>query len=335
MLPAQIAGARSRVVSAGVDPAQYDAVTSRLASLREWPEAFAATAAGHLARGERAEAAGRLVTAGEAYRDAALWFHFATILPTAVARAHERAAGAMCRALGLLDPAAEHIGGARFRAVLRRPAGVERPPVVLVIAGMDSSKVEFHSIAEALLRRGMATYALDGPGQGELAVACAPEPDFHEVAAAAIDALDGRADLDLSRLGAIALSLGGFYGAVTLAHLPRVRAGVIVSCPYALSFDDLPPFVTETLALRTGSRDAARAFADRVRLDGVAARIRQPLRVVDGGRDVIPGVAGGARIAREAPRGEYLLVEEGEHLVGNARWAWLPDTADWIVAAVS
>jgi hypothetical protein len=329
VLAAQIAGARSRVVSAGVDPAQYDSVTSRLTALRDWPEAFAATASEHLARGERAEATGRAVTAGEAYRDAALWFHFATILPAPNADAHAAAADAMRRALRHLDATAEHLGGEGFRAVLRRPTGVEHPPVALVIPGMDSSKVEFHSIANALLRRGVATFALDGPGQGELA-ACASEPDYHKVVAEAVDALQDRADLDATRIGLVALSLGGFYGAVALAHLPHLRAGVTVSGPYRLSFDDLPPFVTETLTLRTGSLDAAREFADRVRLGGVATRIRQPLRVVDGGRDVIPGVVNGERLAREAPRGEYLLVPEGDHLLGNARWAWLPDTADWL-----
>ncbi|MGC9668941.1 alpha/beta hydrolase family protein [Planosporangium sp. 12N6] len=330
VLAAHVADARSRVVPAGVDPARYDAVTSRLTSLRDWPAAFVATASEYLARGERAEAAGRSVTAGEAYRDAALWFHFATTLPVRATEAHAAATDAMRRSLRHLDPTADHVAGAGFRATLRRPAGADRPPVALVVAGMDSSRIEFHPIAAALLRRGVATFALDGPGQGELAATSAPEPDFHPVVAAALAALDGRADVDAGRVGLLGLSLGGFYGAVALAHHPRLRAGVTVSGPYALSWDDLPPFVTGTLALRTGSADAARAFAGRVRLDRVAARIRQPLRVVDGGRDAIPGVTNGERLAREAPRGEYLLVPEGNHLLGNARWAWLPDTADWL-----
>jgi pimeloyl-ACP methyl ester carboxylesterase len=93
--------------------------------------------------------------------------------------------------------------------------------------------------------------------------------------------------------------------------------------------------VTETLALRTGGPDAAREFAGRVRLDGVAARIRQPLRVVEGGEDAIPGVVNAERVAREAPQGEYFVVPGADHLLGNARWAWLPDTADWLAGQLT
>src|ERR1035441_7895537 len=38
----------------------------------------------------------------------------------------------------------------------------------------------------------------------------------------------------------------------------------------------------------------------------------------------------GAVLADAAPRAEYLLVPGGDHMVGNARWAWLPGTADWL-----
>ena len=328
MLPGFVVLARSRAVAAGLDPNQYAAVTSGLASLYDWPAAFRQAGRDHLSIAERAEAAGRTVSAGEAYHDAALWFHFATTIPHPDRRGHAESADAMRRALTHLDPTFERVDGGDFVGTLRRPGGVEAPPVVLVIPGMDSGKEEFHSITESLLRRGMATLALDGPGQGELATRSAPEPDYQKVTSAAIDAIAGRGDLDTRRIGAIALSLGGFYGAMSLAAEPRIRSGVVVSGAWAIDWDMLPPFVTETLTLRTGSADAARAFARRVDLTGVAERIRQPLLVVDGGQDVIPGCVNGEPLARRAPNGEYLRVPEGDHLVGNARWKWLPAAAD-------
>jgi hypothetical protein len=335
ILPAFIELTRSRAVAAGVDPNQYGTVTGELASLHDWPTAFRAAGREHAARAERADAEGRAVSAGEAYRDAALWFHFATTLPHPGDGAHAESAGAMRRALARLDPTSEHVDGDDFAGTLRRPAGVEAPPLVLVIPGMDSGKEEFHSVTEALLRRGMATLAIDGPGQGELATTSAPRHDYERVAAAVIDAVAGRRDVDTSRIGAIALSLGGFYGARSLAAEPQIRAGVTVSGPSALSWDALPPFVTETLTLRTGSAEAARAFARRIDLTGVGESLRQPLLVVDGGLDVIPGCVNGAPLARSAPHGEYLLVPEGDHLVGNARWKWLPQAADFLARQLS
>ena len=50
---------------------------------------------------------------------------------------------------------------------LRRPAGVERPPLVLLLPGLDSTKEEFFLWENVFLDRGMATFSCDGPGQGE------------------------------------------------------------------------------------------------------------------------------------------------------------------------
>ena len=52
---------------------------------------------------------------------------------------------------------------------LRRPPGLDRPPLVLLIAGLDSTKEEFFAVENIFLARGLATFSLDGPGQGETA----------------------------------------------------------------------------------------------------------------------------------------------------------------------
>lgn len=194
---------------------------------------------------------------------------------------------------------------------------------------MDSSKEEFHAVGEALLARGLATLALDGPGQGELAPTTIPTPDYHHVVTEALNTIEA-AGTTPPATGLIALSLGGFYGAVSLAHEPRLRAGVTVSGPYRLNWNDLPDPVTDTLTLRTGGPEAALAFAERIDLTGTAEQISQPLLVVDGGQDIIPGVLNGQPLAERAARGEYLLIPEGDHLIGNARWKWLPHACDWL-----
>ncbi|MDH6119386.1 S9 family peptidase [Kitasatospora sp. GAS204B] len=336
LLPAFVAANRSRVVGGGADPFEYDRVTAALTSLYDWPAALVQAGRAHLGAGERAEAAGNTVSAAAAYRTAAGWLHCATVLPhpdrAALAGAEAAADQAMHRSLALLEPAAVRIEGPGFIGRLRRPAGVARPPLVVLVPGMDSSKEEFHDVADALLDRGLAVAAVDGPGQGLLAASSAPEPDYDKVVGAVLDVLDAHSDLDHERIGVIGLSMGGYYAALTAAREPRVRATATVSGPTALDWAELPPFVTETLTQRCGSEDAAREFARLLDLTPVAGSISEPLLVVDGGLDRIPGVTNGAPLAAAAPRGEYLLVAHGDHLLGNARAQWLPATADWLAA---
>ncbi|NYI04155.1 alpha/beta hydrolase family protein [Allostreptomyces psammosilenae] len=354
MLPVFARLTRSRAIASGIDGHQYDTVTGGLARLRDWPARFLATGRAHRARAEEAAADGRRRSAGQAFQHAARWCHFATVLPhpdreTAAAAAAE-AEECWHAALGHLDPDAavlvQEDPETGFRGVLRRPRPRPRPGarageeagaagVVVLVPGMDSTAVEFHTMADELLVRGVAVLAIDGPGQGRLAATTVLQPEYHRVVAGALDALKEHDGLDLERVGVLALSLGGFYGALSAARDPRIRAAVTVSGPSTLEWDALAPYVVETLVQRAGGRAAARRFARAVDVTGFAAGIDCPLRVVDGGGDVIPGVANGAPLAHLAPEGEYLLVPDGDHLVQNARWAWLPDTADWLVGRLA
>ncbi|WP_202637676.1 alpha/beta fold hydrolase [Bailinhaonella thermotolerans] len=91
----------------------------------------------------------------------------------------------------------------------------------------------------------------------------------------------------------------------------------------------------DLLIQRAGGQEAACRFAGRVDLSALAPRITCPLLVVDGGQDVIPGVTNGEPLARLAPRGRYLSLPHGDHLLGNARPDWLATAADWIRGALA
>jgi pimeloyl-ACP methyl ester carboxylesterase len=310
----------TRATGAGLDPHGYQRVTSELASLDGWGEAFIRAARQHLARAEQAASP---VSAGEHYQVAARWFHFATLAPHAEhALAAAEADAAMGRALALLEPHARRIEGPGFAGWLRGSA--DTLVAVIVVSGLDSSKEEFHTVTSALLRRGVAVFAMDGPGQGRLAATSTVRPDYHQVIGQVIDALG------VDRVGLIGLSLGGYYVAETAARETRVAAAATVSGPFRLDWDALPPFVQDLLTRRAGGAQAARDFARQVDLSTLAPRIAVPLLVVDGGQDVIPGVTNGEPLARLAPHGEYLLIPHGDHLLGNAQPDWLPATADWL-----
>ncbi|ROO88404.1 serine aminopeptidase S33 family [Actinocorallia herbida] len=317
----------TRATGVGLDPHEYQQVTGNLADPADWTPAFVRAARGHLAR---AEAAGSPPSAGAHLRTAARWFHMATLAPLWTAGVGEAAAeadAALAAALALLEPAARRIEGDGFTGWLRGPA--DAAATVVVVPGLDSAKEEFLDVADALLARGLAVFAMDGPGQGVLAADTTVQADCHRVVGRVLDALGAE------RAGAVGLSLGGYYAAETAAREPRIAAAATVSGPFRLDWDDLPAFLQGVLARRAGGEAEAAEFARRIDLAELAPRITAPLLVVDGGRDVVPGVTNGAVLAGAAPRGEYLCVPHGDHLLGNARPDWLPQLADWITRALT
>ncbi|MEU4078861.1 alpha/beta hydrolase [Streptomyces venezuelae] len=321
MSVAEFAAAQwSRALGAGLDPQEYRRVTENLASVADWGPAFRRTARDHA---RRADQAGSTRSAGEFLLTAARWFHVATLAPYEEAdAAAAEADDALGRGLALLEPGARRLSGPEFTGWLRGPA--DAPGTVIVVPGLDSAKEEFLDLASALLARGLAVFAMDGPGQGVLRATTTKRADYHQVVGRVVDALG------VPRVGVVGLSLGGYYAAETAALEPRVAAVATVSGPFRLDWADLPPPVRDILIRRTGGEEAARAFTGRVDLSGLAPRIEAPLLTVDGARDVIPGVTNGEPLARLAPRGAYVCVPEGDHLLGNARAAWLPMLADWI-----
>ncbi|MFD6225931.1 alpha/beta hydrolase [Streptomyces sp. NPDC060232] len=308
----------TRAVGAGLDPPEYRRVTDGLASLPDWGPAFADTGHAYLRRAQKAASS---VSAGEHLLTAARWFHVATLAPyTQAHRAAVEADQALGRALAALEPGARRVSGEGFTGWLRGPA--DAAATVVVVPGLNSAKEEFLDLSSALLARGLAVFAMDGPGQGVLAATTVFRPDWEQVVSRVVDALG------VPRIGLVGLSLGGFFAARAAAMEARVAAVATVSGPFRLDWEELPPSVRDIMAQRAGGERAARDFAREVDLAALASRIAAPLLVVDGGQDVIPGVTNTEPLARLAPHGAYLSVPHGDHLLGNARSDWLAPLAD-------
>lgn len=332
----------SRLIANGVDFNDFRRVTSSLERWDDWLDAWTDTADGHREQAERARAADHAISAGEAFLRAAVAYHFAKfvwVLDTDRNRATTaKAIAALAAAHGLLDPTAERIEvpfeGARLAANLRRPAGVGAAPLVLLIPGLDSTKEEFFHWEEVFLRRGMATLAMDGPGQGESGFELPIRHDYEVAVAAVLDALAGRDDVDLARIGAAGVSMGGYYAPRAAAFEPRIRAVAGISGPYDMSanWDNLPSLTRETLQHHTGaaSPEDARARAAELNLAGVAERIRQPALIVTGRLDRLIPWEDTKRIADEIPGAEWVLYEHGTHVCNNLPFRYRPLVGDWM-----
>lgn len=336
-----------RFVAQGVDANDFGRVTADVRAWDEWLPAWVAEGDRHAALAREAEARGRTVTAGEAWNRAALSYHFAKFVWLVDPERHREALRLSVEALRnahrLLDPTAERLeipfGGMRLAATLRRPPGVPRPPLALLVPGLDSTKEEFLEWENVFLRRGLATLSLDGPGQGETGLESTITPCYEEPVGAALDHLAGRADLDLDRVGAVGVSLGGYYAPRAAAYERRIRAAVAVSGPYdfGAGWETLPLPTREMIADRTGAADdeEARARASELSLAGVAELVEAPLLVVTGKRDRLIDWRQTKRIADEAPNATWVLYEEGNHVCNNIPYLYRPLAADWLREALA
>ncbi|MGD0062204.1 MAG: alpha/beta fold hydrolase [Streptosporangiaceae bacterium] len=331
-----------RFTAQGVDPGDFARVTGPLERWADWLDAWCANGDLHAGLAREAEEAGRSLTAGQAWVRAALSYHFAKfvwMLDQARHRdAADRSVAAMGHAHRLLDPTAERVelafDGATMVGNLRRPPGADRPPLVLLIAGLDSTKEEFYAVENVFLDRGLATFSLDGPGQGETGYTVTIRPDFEAAVAAALDVLCARPDLDGERVGMLGVSLGGYYAARAAAFEPRIRAVVVSGGPYDYGalIRDRPAHSLATFARNSGTVTAEETyeFASRITLEGVLSRLIQPMVVVFGKRDRLVPWQQAVRVAEEAPNAELWMFEEGNHVCMNLTYRWRPQAADWL-----
>src|SRR5207248_10085169 len=262
------------------------------ASSDDWCAGWSQVAAEHEQLGRNALAAGRGMSAGAHLSQAAVYYHFAKFLfvtdPGQMRAAHMRAVGCLTDALPLLDPPGRRIeipfDGSRMVGILRLPAqdlGEAPRPVMIMIPGLDSAKEELRSTEELFLERGIATFSVDGPGQGEAEYDLAIRGDWEVPGAAIIDQLSTEEGLDPDRIGVWGVSLGGYYAPRVASGDPRVKACVAAAGPYSFGdgWDSRPILTREAFRVRSFSPDmeSARRRAQELTMAGRAELITCPL----------------------------------------------------------
>lgn len=324
----------------------YDDIRWTVARIRTWddwgPE-WIKTAAMHEALAEEAWSQGRKITAAAAFQTAAAYYHMAYFIYTRDLNVHVEGLHKMLacfdRALPFMEPRVEKVkipfGHNRLPGLFSRPRGDGRPPVVIFIPGLDSTKETRHRARGGYLKRGMAVLSIDGPGQGEASEWSHIRPEYEKAVAAAIDYLEGRGDVDATRVGLNGGSLGGYYAPRAAAFEPRVRACVGNCGPYdwPACFEIIPQVTREAFQHYAGAHtmEEARELAKGLTLKGVAERITCPLLILAGKQDPLVPWEQCKRIADEAcgPK-QFVLFEEGNHALNNITYKSGPLAADWL-----
>jgi fermentation-respiration switch protein FrsA (DUF1100 family) len=329
-----------RFVSNGVMLADFEEVTTSIARWDDWCAAWSARAAVHESLALESLERSFLLTAGEHFVRAAIYYHFAKFVfvqdPAQMRAAHAKAVECYGKALPFMRPPGEHVSIGRYKAVLRKPAA-GRCPVLVMAPGLDSTKEELHAYAEPFLARGIATLAFDGPGQGEAEYEVPICGDYERAAATVLDWIQTRNDLDEDRVAIWGVSLGGYYAPRAAAFEKRFKACIALSGPFdwAEIWDALPQLTRETFRVRSHSKTPqdARERAAELTLEGCAANIRCPLFIVAGRQDRLVPAAHAERLARRAAGPvELLMVEDGGHNANNRPYRYRSRTADWLAA---
>ena len=332
-----------RFVSSGVPLADFEEVTAGILHWDGWCAAWSAHAAIHEELGRKALADGFKLSAGEHLTRAAILYHFGKFMfvhdLAQMKRAHRKVIE--CRELAL--PHLQFPGvrvmipyeGGHLAGTLRKPAGVARPPVVVMCVGLDSTKEEMDGYENIYLARGMATLSFDGPGQGEAEYDIPIRGDYEVAVKAVVDFVATRTDLDAKRIGLWGVSLGGYYSARGAAFEKRAKACVSLSGPYSWleTFDGRNELSREAFRVRSHAKtmDDAREVAKTLTLEGVAKNITCPIFVVGGELDNLTPPHNAKRIASEvAGPCELLIVKGGNHVANNRRYMLQTQTADWM-----
>jgi 2,6-dihydroxypseudooxynicotine hydrolase len=327
-----------RMIQNGVDYNAFARTCQRISEWEDWLPAWNETADEYAEFADACEKSGHKLTAGEAWRRASVSRHFGKFVWTVdldlAAKATHRSVQEMLDAHRLLDPAARRIKSPGAVANLRRPPGAKRPPWVVLIPGLDSTKEEFFFLEKSFLDRGMATVSVDGPGQGETGLMLPIRPDYEAAISPLMDVLLARDDLDPDRVGICGVSLGGYYAPRVAAFDKRFKAVVGISGPFCFGdlWGSLPPMTRSTFVVKSRAANDAdgRIKAGALNLADVCGRIKVPALYVTGKLDRLIPWTQTQRQADESPLGTFVCFERGNHGVSNLPDRARPVIADWM-----
>jgi 2,6-dihydroxypseudooxynicotine hydrolase len=328
----------------GVNPSDFQDVMKTLSRWDDWCKAWSDKAKVHEDLGRAALEEKQFASAGEHLGRAAVTYHFAKYLfvkdLAQMRAAHMKAVECHTLALPHQIFPGERVmipyEGHKLAAVLRKPAGIKKPPIVLMMMGLDSTKEELDTFEWTFLQRGMAVLAFDGPGQGEAEYDLPIRYDYEGVVGPVIDWVRKELkDVDGERIGLWGISLGGYYAPRAIAFEKRIKAAIAVCGPYdwGALWDKLPELTRDAFIVRSHSKTAAEAKpkADLLCLRGVAEKIETPLYLVAAGLDRLTPPEDYEKLAAEIPGPTKLLViPDGNHVAHNRPYLYRPQTADWM-----
>ncbi len=219
-------------------------------------------------------------------------------------------------------------------------------PVVLAIDGMDGFKEMMVALyGDALLTRGVAVLAIDGPGQGEaLTHGVYVTPDnFREAGRAAVGRIRRHSKLDPSRVAVSGVSFGSYFATLVGAAVPDVKGVAVAYVCHEPAGETIFQSASPTFKLRfmymagMDDEEAFDAFRTGFTLEGVGREVTAPYLCIAGEDDDLSPIEHTYALMGEIPGPKELLLYEGERhgLHTSSSSALGPSDREWMAEWLS
>ena len=234
--------------------------------------------------------------------------------------------------------------GSTIAGILHLPKDVKKLPCVIFVPGMDMTKEDFPNVQNnVFVRRGMACFSIDGPGQGasNLRGIQLRLGTYEKALAAVLDVLEKRDDIDSGNVSLLGLSLGGYYSVRGAAANPRFKAHVSMIGLYGhldQFFMMAPPNFRHCFMYMAGIKTDAEmdAQVDDLSVPKLAPRIKVPTLIVTAEYDQLTPLEAAEAFFDNMNCPKEIWIAEGQfHPVGALRANLWPMIADWIKHVVS
>lgn len=235
--------------------------------------------------------------------------------------------------------------GHKLFGLLTLPSEAARNlPVVILGPGMDMIKEEY--ILPSLryfVPEGTATFALDGPGQGETLLngLKVTLTNYERAISAVIDYLETRPEVDAKRVGFFGLSMGSYWGIRCAASEPRLAAAfTALGCYGEMGriFNGAQPNFKTNYMYMSGYEDEKafdRELASKMNLWELAPKVRCPVYMGFGEFDALQTVEEALKVYDliEAPK-EICIFENEFHPLGGVSAELFHFGEEWLERAM-
>ncbi|ARH00657.1 alpha/beta fold hydrolase [Legionella micdadei] len=214
---------------------------------------------------------------------------------------------------------------------LRKPATKRTSlPLVIIWGGIDiwKSDMQIHQIGNALLEKGIAVLAIDGPGTGECPVPISTSSDNWFLAV--LDAIKERKDINFDKIACYGLSFGGYWATKLAIQLPWLAGAVNVGGPVHHTFNpdwikQLPDSTYNTLTYSCGFNRFQNSdlmyFANLslAKQGLLPAESNAPLLIINGAKDNLVTIAEMDFLNTQGVEGDTLVFANDRH-VASQNW---------------
>ena len=332
-----------RLVADGVDINDILTVHGKATNWSEWSKAWSEIANRYNLLAKKMKDNGLDISAGETLIRSSLSYHCAQIVAF-----HSREEKETMQALKvktyqkaapLLAPPLERIEvpfkNYKIPGYLRLPSWLKIPAAcVLLVPGLDSTKADFHTIGDICVKRGLACFSFDGPGQGEFLQHLPLAEGYEDCIETIFDAISSHPKIDPLRIGTLGRSLGGYFVMRAAAKNSQIAASVVFGGTFDLEdFSSMPKTIRDGFCYATGAKTESEArmlMGDSSLIDCID-KVKKPVLIVHGKLDNIFNWKQAIKLSNSLPDISTLVMDDnGVHCCHNNAFLYRTKMIDWL-----